>query len=127
MTGFGRSEYSDGRRNITYEMRAVNHRYCRRFRISAKEIPPDPNGTRAGTAAPAIRSRFFHDGIISPYYYTRRGVMGPSRPPPDPATPSGAAGPGPGTPGTPGCRGRPRGTGTTRCAAGRTTGRLESE
>lgn len=28
MTGFGRSEYSDGRRSITCEMRAVNHRYC---------------------------------------------------------------------------------------------------
>lgn len=27
MTGFGRSEYSDGKRNITVEIRAVNHRY----------------------------------------------------------------------------------------------------
>ncbi len=27
MTGFGRSEYSDGKRNITAEVRAVNHRY----------------------------------------------------------------------------------------------------
>ncbi len=28
MTGFGRSEYSDGKRNILIEIRAVNHRYC---------------------------------------------------------------------------------------------------
>lgn len=27
MTGFGRSEYSDGKRNIVVEVRAVNHRY----------------------------------------------------------------------------------------------------
>lgn len=27
MTGFGRSEYSDGKRNITVEIRSVNHRY----------------------------------------------------------------------------------------------------
>ena len=27
MTGFGRSEYSDGKRNINVEIRAVNHRY----------------------------------------------------------------------------------------------------
>ena len=27
MTGFGRSEYSDGKRNITCEIRSVNHRY----------------------------------------------------------------------------------------------------
>ncbi len=27
MTGFGRSEYSDGKRNIIVEIRAVNHRY----------------------------------------------------------------------------------------------------
>jgi uncharacterized protein (TIGR00255 family) len=27
MTGFGRSEYSDGKRNIIVEVRAVNHRY----------------------------------------------------------------------------------------------------
>ncbi|MBQ3107842.1 MAG: YicC family protein [Firmicutes bacterium] len=28
MTGFGRSEYSDGKRNVTAEIRSVNHRYC---------------------------------------------------------------------------------------------------
>ena len=28
MTGFGRSEYTDGKRNITVEIRSVNHRYC---------------------------------------------------------------------------------------------------
>lgn len=28
MTGFGRSEYSDGKRNITVEIKSVNHRYC---------------------------------------------------------------------------------------------------
>ena len=28
MTGFGISEYSDGKRNIITEIRAVNHRYC---------------------------------------------------------------------------------------------------
>ena len=28
MTGFGRSEYSDSKRNITVEIRSVNHRYC---------------------------------------------------------------------------------------------------
>ena len=28
MTGFGRSEYSDGKRNIIVEIRSVNHRYC---------------------------------------------------------------------------------------------------
>ena len=27
MTGFGRSEYTDGKRNITVEIRSVNHRY----------------------------------------------------------------------------------------------------
>ena len=27
MTGFGRSEYSDGKRNITLEIKSVNHRY----------------------------------------------------------------------------------------------------
>ncbi|MBO5995312.1 MAG: YicC family protein, partial [Firmicutes bacterium] len=27
MTGFGRSEYSDGKRNITCEIKSVNHRY----------------------------------------------------------------------------------------------------
>ena len=27
MTGFGRSEYNDGKRNITVEIKAVNHRY----------------------------------------------------------------------------------------------------
>jgi len=27
MTGFGRAEYSDGKRNITVEIRSVNHRY----------------------------------------------------------------------------------------------------
>lgn len=27
MTGFGRAEYNDGKRNITVEIRAVNHRY----------------------------------------------------------------------------------------------------
>ena len=27
MTGFGRSEYSDGTRKITVEMKSVNHRY----------------------------------------------------------------------------------------------------
>ena len=27
MTGFGRSEYTDGKRNITVEIKAVNHRY----------------------------------------------------------------------------------------------------
>lgn len=28
MTGFGRGEYSDSKRSITVEIRAVNHRYC---------------------------------------------------------------------------------------------------
>lgn len=28
MTGFGRGTYSDGRRNVIVEIRAVNHRYC---------------------------------------------------------------------------------------------------
>ena len=28
MTGFGRSEYSDGKRSVTAEVRSVNHRYC---------------------------------------------------------------------------------------------------
>ncbi len=28
MTGFGRSEYSDGKRNILVEIKSVNHRYC---------------------------------------------------------------------------------------------------
>ena len=28
MTGFGRGEYSDGKRSVTVEMRSVNHRYC---------------------------------------------------------------------------------------------------
>lgn len=28
MTGFGRSEYSDGKRTITVEIKSVNHRYC---------------------------------------------------------------------------------------------------
>jgi len=28
MTGFGRSEYTDGKRNIVVEIRSVNHRYC---------------------------------------------------------------------------------------------------
>ncbi len=27
MTGFGRGEYSDGKRNVTVEIRTVNHRY----------------------------------------------------------------------------------------------------
>ena len=27
MTGFGRSEYSDEKRNITVEIKSVNHRY----------------------------------------------------------------------------------------------------
>ena len=27
MTGFGRSEYTDGKRNITVEIKSVNHRY----------------------------------------------------------------------------------------------------
>ena len=27
MTGFGRAEYNDGKRNIIVEMKAVNHRY----------------------------------------------------------------------------------------------------
>ena len=27
MTGFGRAEHSDGKRNITVEIRTVNHRY----------------------------------------------------------------------------------------------------
>ena len=33
MTGFGRSEYSDGKRNIIVEIKSVNHRY---FDISIK-------------------------------------------------------------------------------------------
>lgn len=28
MTGFGRGEYNDGKRNITVEIKSVNHRYC---------------------------------------------------------------------------------------------------
>ncbi len=28
MTGFGREEFSDGKRNVTVEIRTVNHRYC---------------------------------------------------------------------------------------------------
>lgn len=28
MTGFGRSEYNDGKRNIIVEIKSVNHRYC---------------------------------------------------------------------------------------------------
>ena len=28
MTGFGRGEYSDGKRNVTAEIRTVNHRYA---------------------------------------------------------------------------------------------------
>ena len=28
MTGFGRSEYNDGKRNITVEIKSVNNRYC---------------------------------------------------------------------------------------------------
>lgn len=28
MTGFGRSEYTDGKRNIVVEIKSVNHRYC---------------------------------------------------------------------------------------------------
>jgi uncharacterized protein (TIGR00255 family) len=28
MTGFGRGEYSDGKRAVTVEIRSVNHRYC---------------------------------------------------------------------------------------------------
>ena len=28
MTGFGRAEYNDGKRNIIVEIKAVNHRYC---------------------------------------------------------------------------------------------------
>ena len=28
MTGFGRAEASDGKRNIVVEMRSINHRYC---------------------------------------------------------------------------------------------------
>ena len=28
MTGFGRGEYSDGKRNVTCEIRTVNHRYA---------------------------------------------------------------------------------------------------
>ncbi len=28
MTGFGRGEYSDGKRSVTAEIRSVNHRYC---------------------------------------------------------------------------------------------------
>ncbi|WP_206459008.1 YicC/YloC family endoribonuclease [Anaerovorax sp. IOR16] len=28
MTGFGRSEYADGKRNIIVEIKSVNHRYC---------------------------------------------------------------------------------------------------
>ena len=28
MTGFGRAEVSDGKRNIVVEIRSVNHRYC---------------------------------------------------------------------------------------------------
>ena len=28
MTGFGKGEYSDGKRNITAEIKTVNHRYC---------------------------------------------------------------------------------------------------
>ena len=28
MTGFGRGEFSDGKRNVTAEIRTVNHRYC---------------------------------------------------------------------------------------------------
>lgn len=28
MTGFGRSEYTDGKRNLTVEIKSVNHRYC---------------------------------------------------------------------------------------------------
>ncbi|MBR5516643.1 MAG: YicC family protein, partial [Firmicutes bacterium] len=27
MTGFGRAEYTDGKRNITVEIKSVNHRY----------------------------------------------------------------------------------------------------
>ena len=27
MTGFGRGEYSDGKRNVTAEIKTVNHRY----------------------------------------------------------------------------------------------------
>ena len=28
MTGFGRGEYSDGKRNVICEIRTVNHRYA---------------------------------------------------------------------------------------------------
>jgi len=37
MTGFGRGEYSDGKRNVVIELKAVNHRYCEiSFRISRR-------------------------------------------------------------------------------------------
>ena len=28
MTGFGKGEFTDGKRNVTCEIRCVNHRYC---------------------------------------------------------------------------------------------------
>lgn len=45
MTGFGRGEYSDGKRSFTVEVRSVNHRYCdifvrmpRRFSFAEETI-----------------------------------------------------------------------------------------
>ena len=45
MTGFGRGEFSDGKRNITAEIRSVNHRYNdisvrlpRRYNFAEDEI-----------------------------------------------------------------------------------------
>ena len=45
MTGFGRSEYTDGKRNITVEIKSVNHRYSdisvrmpRRYSFAADKI-----------------------------------------------------------------------------------------
>ena len=37
MTGFGRGEYSDGKRNVVIEIKSVNHRYCEiSFRLSRR-------------------------------------------------------------------------------------------
>lgn len=52
MTGYGRGEYSDGKKTVTVEIRAVNHRYCdvyvklpRRYSYAEEKIKAEVRDT----------------------------------------------------------------------------------
>ena len=70
MTGFGRSEYSDGKRNIIVEIKSVNHRYFdisikmpRRYAFAEDKVK---NAVKAGKASKVFVASDSDPEIISP-------------------------------------------------------------